>query len=162
MKNHVTFFADRFNQKKQQPSFIDADIFGKDLAQWIIAKLSQADDISADPDPLQEDWGWLVFVSVDQVPGHIGLGAYQIETFEGIKDGWLCFLEMPKNKKPSLLLNKAKADEYNFRIQEVSEKILRAFNIILGNSPSISQIRWHNEADFMMGNEANWTSSPLE
>jgi hypothetical protein len=74
----------------------------------------------------------------------------------------MCFLEMPKNMKPSLLLNKAKADEYNCRIQEVSEKILRDFNAILSSSPSISQIRWHNESDFMSGNEDNWTASPLE
>jgi hypothetical protein len=74
----------------------------------------------------------------------------------------MCFLEMPKNRKPSLLLNKAEADEYNFRIQEVTEKILRDFNVILSSSPSISQIRWHSEADFMTGNEDNWTVSPLE
>jgi hypothetical protein len=162
MNTYVTFVADRFNQKERRPNFINDDNFGEDLAQWIIAKLSQVNDILADPDPLQEDWGWLVYVSVDQVSGNIGLASYQVETPEGIKDGWMCFLEMPKNKKPSLLLNKAKADEYNCRIQEVSEKILRDFNAILSSSPSISQIRWHNESDFMSGNEDNWTVSPLE
>lgn len=161
MKTYVTFFADRFNQKERQPGFINDDNFGEDLAQWIIAKLSQADDVSADPDPLQEDWGWLVYVSVGHVSGHIGLGTYQVETSEGMKDGWMCFLEMPRNKKPSLLLNKAKADEYNFRIQGASEKILRDFNAILSSSPSISQIRWHDESDFLSGNEDNWTLSPL-
>lgn len=161
MKTYVTFLADRFNQKERRPNFINDDNFGEDLAQWIIAKLSQESDILADSDPLQEDWGWLVYVSVDQVSGHIGLGAYQVETLEGVNDGWMCFLEMPRNKKPSLLLNKAKADEYNFQIQVASRKILQAFNAILRNSPSISQIRWHNEADFLSGNEDNWAPSPL-
>ncbi|MFN9915281.1 MAG: hypothetical protein ACK53L_22015, partial [Pirellulaceae bacterium] len=103
MKTYVTFVADKFNQKERLPNFINDDNFGEDLAQWIIAKLSLADDISVDPDPLQEDWGWLVNVSVGQVSGHIGLGAYQVETPEGVKDGWMCFLKMPKNRKPSLL-----------------------------------------------------------
>jgi hypothetical protein len=80
MKTYVTFVADRFNQKERLPTFINDDNFGEVLAQWIIAKLSQAVDVLADPDPLQEDWGWLVHVSVDQVSGHIGLGAYQVET----------------------------------------------------------------------------------
>jgi hypothetical protein len=162
MKTYATFVADKFNQKERLPNFINDDNFGEDLAQWIIAKLSLADDISVDPDPLQEDWGWLVNVSVGQVSGHIGLGAYQVETPEGVKDGWMCFLKMPKNRKPSLLLNKAESDEYNSRIQEVSEKILQGFNTILSNSPSISQIRWHNEADFLTGNEDDWTASPFE
>jgi hypothetical protein len=74
----------------------------------------------------------------------------------------MCFLKMPKNRKPSLLLNKAESDEYNSGIHEVSEKILQDFNAILSNSPSISQIRWHNEADFLTGNEDDWAASPLE
>jgi hypothetical protein len=57
MKTYVTFVADRFNQKERLPTFINDDNFGEDLAQWIIAKLSQAVDVLADPDPLQEDWG---------------------------------------------------------------------------------------------------------
>ena len=161
MRTHVTFVADSFNQKEGRPNFINDGNFGEDLAQWLIAKLSQVGDISVEPDPLQEDWGWCVFVSADQVSGFIGLGAYEVGTAEGIKDGWMCFLDMPR-KKPFLFFGKSKADEYNSRIQEVSEKILRGFNAIISNSPSISQIRWHNEADFMSANEDNWTSSPLE
>ena len=161
MKTHVTFLAEGFNKIERKPNFINDDNFGEDLAQWIIAEFNKFKDISADPEPLQEDWGWLVFVSTEQFSGNIGMGSYEVGTSNGEKDGWLCFWDTPKMKKPFLFFGKAKAAEYNLRIQEDSKKILLRFHEIISASPRISQIRWHDETDFRKGNEDSWTSKPL-
>jgi len=58
MKTHVTFLADGFNQTEQKPNFINDGNFGEDLAHWLIAEFKKFEDILADPEPLQEDWGW--------------------------------------------------------------------------------------------------------
>jgi hypothetical protein len=160
MKTHVTFLADGFNLTETKPNFINDGNFGEDVAQWIIAEFNKHSDISADPEPLQEDWGWLIQVSTDQFSGHIGLGSYQVGTSNGEKDGWLCFWEAPKKKEPFLFFGKAKADEYNARIPEASEKMLRRFHAIISASSIISQIRWHDESDFMNGNEDKWSPMP--
>lgn len=160
MKNHVTFLADGFNLTETKPNFINDDNFGEDLAQWLIAEFNKHRDFSADPEPIQEDWGWLIQISTDQFSGHIGLGPYEVGTTDGEIYGWMCFWEAPKKKKPLLFFGKAKADEYNVRIPEASEKILRRFHAIISESPIISQIRWHDESDFMNGNEDNWSPMP--
>jgi hypothetical protein len=160
MKNHVTFLAEGFNQTEQKPNFINDDNFGEDLALWMIAEFNKFKDISADPEPLQEDWGWWVFVSTENYTGHIGLGSYEVGTPDGQKDGWMCFWDTPKKKKPFLFFGKGKADEYNTRIQEASKKIIMRSHDIISASPRFSRIRWHDEADFMKGNEDSWTSIP--
>ncbi len=96
MKNHVTFLADGFNQTEQRPNFINDGNFGEDLAHWLIAEFKKFEDTSAEPEPLQEDWGWWVFVSTGQVCGSIGLGAYVVGTSHGDQDGWMCFWDPPK------------------------------------------------------------------
>jgi hypothetical protein len=103
MKTHVTFLAEGFNQTEHKPNFINDDNFGEDVAQWIIAKLKNHRDISADPEPVQEDCGWLLQISTDQFSGDIGLGSYQVGTSTGEKHGWLCFWKAPrKNHSCSL------------------------------------------------------------
>ncbi|MFN6129282.1 MAG: hypothetical protein ACK6DC_20790 [Planctomycetota bacterium] len=161
MKNHVTFLADGFNQTEPKPNFINDGNFGEDLAHWLIAEFKKFEDISADPEPLQEDWGWLVFVSTGQFTGNIGLGFYVVGTSQGDQDGWLCVWDPPKKKKPFLLFRKTKADQSNHQIEEISKKILLRFHDILSESPRISQIRWHDETDFMQGNEDNWSAKPF-
>jgi hypothetical protein len=161
MKNHVTFLADGFNQTEQRPNFINDGNFGEDLAHWLIAEFKNFEDISTDSEPLQEDWGWWVFVSTGQVYGSIGLGAYVVGTSHGDQDGWMCFWDPPEKKKPFLFFGKTKADQSNHQIEEVSKKILLQFHDILSESPRISQIRWHDETDFMNGKEDNWSSKPF-
>ncbi|MFN9713654.1 MAG: hypothetical protein ACK57G_07665 [Planctomycetota bacterium] len=161
MKNHVTFLADGFNQTEPKPNFINDGNFGEDLAHWLIAEFKKFEDISADPEPLQEDWGWLVFVSTGQFTGNIGLGFYVVGTSQGDQDGWLCVWDPPKKKKPFLLFRKTKADQSNHQIEEISKKILLRFHDIHSESPRISQIRWHDETDFMQGNEDNWSAKPF-
>jgi hypothetical protein len=161
MKTHVTFLAEGFNQTERKPNFINDGNFGEDLAQWIIAEFNKFDDIPADTEPLQEDWGWRVFVSTKLCSGNIGLGCYQVETTSGEKDGWMCFWDAPKKKKPFLFFGKSKAEESNMHIEDASRMILLRFHDIISASSRFSQIRWHDETDFMKGNEDNWAPKPL-
>ena len=161
MKTYVTFLSEGFNQTEQKPNFINDGNFGEDLAHWLIAEFKKFEDISSDPEPLQEDWGWWVFVSTGQFSGSIGLGSYVVGTSHGDQDGWLCFWDPPKKKKPFLFFGKTKADQSNHQIEEVSKKILLRFHDILSESARVSQIRWHDETDFMNGKEDNWSAKPF-
>ena len=161
MKTHVTFLADGFNQTEQKPNFINDGNFGEDLAHWLIAEFKKFEDISADPEPLQEDWGWWVFISIGQFSGSIGLGSYVVGTSHGDQDGWLCFWDPAKKKKPFLFFGKTKADQSNHQIEELYKENLLRFHDILSESPRISQIRWHDETDFMKGKEDSWSSIPF-
>ncbi|WP_216918995.1 hypothetical protein [Synechococcus sp. CCAP 1479/9] len=161
MKTHVTFLAEGLNQVEPKKNFINDSNFGEDMAQWIIDGFNKSGDVSADPEPLQEDWGWRVYVSTDGFSGNIGLGSYVVGTSSGDHDGWVCFWDKPKWKKPFLFFGRAKADEYNKRVEESSVKIILRFHGILCASQRISQIRWHDEADFLKGNEESWTPKPL-
>ena len=161
MKTHVTFLADGFNQTEQKPNFINDENFGEDLAHWLIAEFKKFEDISADPEPLQEDWGWWVFISTGQFSGSIGLGSYVVGTSHGDQDGWLCFWDPAKKKKPFLFFGKTKADQSNHQIEELYKENLLRFHDILSESPRISQIRWHDETDFMKGKEDSWSSIPF-
>jgi hypothetical protein len=161
MKTHVTFLADGFNQTEQKPNFINDGNFGVDLAHWLIAEFKKFEDISADPEPLQEDWGWWVFISTGQFSGSIGLGSYVVGTSHGDQDGWLCFWDPQKKKKPFLFFGKTKADQSNHQIEELYKENLLRFHDILSESPRISQIRWHYETDFMKGKEDSWSSIPF-
>ena len=161
MKTHVTFLADGFNQTEQKPNFINDGNFGEDLAHWLIAEFKKFEDISADPEPLQEDWGWWVFISTGQFSGSIGLGSYVVGTSHGDQDGWLCFWDPAKKKKPFLFFGKTKADQSNHQIEELYKENLLRFHDILSESPRISQIRWHDETDFMKGKEDSWSSIPF-
>lgn len=66
-----------------------------------------------------------------------------------------------KNKKPFLFFGKTKADQSNHQIEELYKKNLLRFHDILSESPRISQIRWHDETDFMKGKEDSWSSIPF-
>lgn len=74
MRNHVTFVADGFERSHPGPDADDAPPPGEDLARWLIAELGVSGGLDAAPEPMPEDWGWRVFVSVDGLSANLGAG----------------------------------------------------------------------------------------
>jgi hypothetical protein len=161
MKDHVTFISSAFNLTEVKENFINDCCFGEDLANWLITTLKeQQPDAEVEPEPLQEDWGWWVFVSFNGQHANIGLGPYTIDTVDAC-NGWMCFVEA---KKPGFSLKHLFSPKAK---QEAQEKAAAAKNLAclalhkaLSTSDKFTEIRWHEEERFLKGDEDHWTPTP--
>jgi hypothetical protein len=67
MANYVSFKSNRFDGKTVKPHFINPDTgFGEDVIDWVIRNV-QHPAITLDK-PIQEDYGWGVWASVNSAP----------------------------------------------------------------------------------------------
>lgn len=161
MRNHVTFVAGGFERSHPGPDADDAPPPGEDLARWLIAELGGSGGLDAAPEPMPEDWGWRVFVSVDGLSANLGVGEYQVGTATGDRAGWLCFLDPPKRRKPVLMFGKAAAEAHNRRVDAACRTILARVHEVLARASVATDVRWHLESDFMAGVEDRWESRPV-
>jgi hypothetical protein len=146
MRTHVTFLSDAFNQTEVKENFINECCFGEDLARWIIPRFSDV-QLKVDPEPCQEDWGWEVFVTCGGRRFYIGIGQYKSDH----ELGWLCFVE-----------SRLAFYKKWFGVTDAPEqqRVCTAFHSVLASAPGIREIRWHTKANFMKGNESEWTAQP--
>lgn len=163
MRTHVTFLAAAVDGTARRPGPAedqDGDS-GATLAASLVAAFDARGDLRADPELVQEDWGWRLSVSAGPVRGSLGLGPYRVGTSSGDQAGWLCFWDPPKPRKPFLGFGKARADDHRRAVEAASVAVLRRLQEVLAASPWVSEIRWHDEARFMHGDESRWASTPL-
>jgi hypothetical protein len=71
MRRSVTFRSDRFESRTPGPHFINPGNFGEDLAVWLRGRLPER---LAPGEPIQEDYGWGVWVRSGEDPYWIAAG----------------------------------------------------------------------------------------
>jgi hypothetical protein len=69
----ILFKTARFNLSEVKPHFINPCCFGEDLATWLGKRLSE-DGVSVALPAGQEDWGWYVYVSIQDGKYFLGIG----------------------------------------------------------------------------------------
>jgi hypothetical protein len=74
MRDQIAIASDRFEHREVKPHFINRCCFGEDLAAWLKGKLqplaAYGFEISA---PIQEDYGWGLWVTKEKDPFWIAL-----------------------------------------------------------------------------------------
>src|SRR6266704_5104557 len=86
---HVEFRSNRFPAFEGEEEMINPDLWGKLLADFLReGLLSRGYEI---PEPIREDWGWMLRVLNQHLSTWIGCGHYQ-----EYHDGFLCFIEPRK------------------------------------------------------------------
>ena len=61
----ITVETDLFEHREVQPHFINRCCFGEDFAEWLRKNLSRFTDLELS-EPIQEDYGWGLWVSRDE------------------------------------------------------------------------------------------------
>lgn len=145
MRNHFLFSSDKFDQSSEMDN--PQTDYGEDLAVYLIRKLKN-ENVETDPQPLQEDWGWMIFFTHQGKNYELGLGSYEDE---GIENGWLCFLETCR---------KGIWNRFFGKKPEIVFETLHLIDRILREDKEISNIRWYYEDDWMNGEIEKYTSRP--
>lgn len=146
MRNHVTFKCTKFNLTERHENFINPDNFGEDLANWLTLLLDKEANIESF-DPGQEDWGWYIPLKHKEKTFYINLGFYPNEDTD-----WLLWVEPPSRS----IIEKFKKINYNNETIFVCNSV----NSILQSENTISEVHWHLEKDFKVGNESEWKPEP--
>jgi hypothetical protein len=89
LETHVEFRSDRFQPLEGEENFINPDLWGKRLADFLREGLARQGFETKEP--IAEDWGWVVPVVNKPFRLWIGCGHYQ-----EYEDGFLCFIEPHK------------------------------------------------------------------
>lgn len=147
MRTHVTFHSDLFETDWESVEPENPCCLGEDLVDWIAEQLAKQNENISREFSCQEDWGWALIVCCDRRSFMFGVGGYEIEE----NAGWLCFV---KSRLPFF--------KRWFGVDDTREQrmVCRALHQALESEPQISDIRWHDEADFSKGNEDTWTPRP--
>ncbi len=145
MRNHFIFSSDKFDQSSEVDN--PQTDYGEDLAIYLIRKL-EVMDIETDPNPLQEDWGWMIFFAHQGINYELGLGAYEDE---GIESGWLCFLKTYRKGIWNRLFGKK---------NEIDSELLNLIDRILREDQEINNIKWYHENEWANGEIEKYTNRP--
>lgn len=89
MLTHVEFRSDKFPPMENEEKWINPDLWGKRLADFLRVGLHKQGIETQEPTP--EDWGWRLTVIHQEFSTWIGCGHYQ-----EYDDGYLCFIEPHK------------------------------------------------------------------
>jgi hypothetical protein len=142
--NHVTFVTALFNTTEVKDYFINDCCFGDDCAQWLIDKLKAQNGVQVDEEPGQEDWGWYFCAAVGPRRFLVGVGLCEDED---APNTWLVFVESELGWLKRKLLGQTDHAELLL--------VCEAFDHVLKSEPLISDVRWHEAADWMKAREDN-------
>jgi hypothetical protein len=123
----VEFRSDLFPPEPGEDELVNPGLFGKRLAEFLLAGLRRAGFDCREPFP--EDWGWCIQVSNDVVPLWIGCGHQ-----DGPSDQFLCFIE-PHQPVIRKLLRKIDT-------RPAVEPLQRALADLLAAEPGITDVQW--------------------
>ncbi len=132
MRTKVEFDSDAFPPYPGEDEEVNPNIWGKRLAEFIAAKLSEQGIETGEFYP--EDWGWEIPVKNEAFPIFIGCGN-QIDP-GGTR--FLCFIDPSKPEIRRGLFKKVNT------VADI-EKVSHALDIILRSHPAIKSLQWHTE-----------------
>lgn len=130
MKTQVRFRSKKFPPYDGEEEQINPGLWGKRLAEYLVAKLNAMGIETQDIIP--EDWGWYIPIKNEGFRLAICCGHQS-----GDDDEFLCFTD-PKTPIIRKLLKKIDATEQLSRIVGALEKIL-------SSDPAITNIEWTDE-----------------
>ena len=130
---YVEFRSDLFPPYEGEEEAINSGLYGKRLAEFLIAGL-RAEGFEC-LEPVAEDWGWRVEIKNANFPLWIGCGRYQ-----EYPDGFLCFIE-PHQPVIRKLFKKIETRGRIELLQQAMEKLLAV-------EPGIRARRWRTHAEF--------------
>ncbi len=130
MKTQVRFRSKKFPPYDGEEEQINPGLWGKRLAEYLVAKLNAMGIETQDIIP--EDWGWYIPIKNEGFRLAICCGHQS-----GDDDEFLCFTD-PKAPIIRKLLKKIDATEQLSRIVGALEKIL-------SSDPAITNIEWTDE-----------------
>ena len=160
-KTHATFLAEGFNRTDAKSDFRNENNFGEDLCRWLIQQFQRFPDLSVAASPEPEDWGWRMDVALALDHGSIGIGAHAVMAGHGEIDGRLCFWDPPKPKRALLPFRRQRFADFNHGIENCTRAVLSKLQQILSKAPAVSRVHWHDEDNFMAGNQEDWSPEPL-
>jgi hypothetical protein len=127
MLTWVEFRSDLFPPEPGEDEMVNPGLYGKRLAEFLVAGLRRAGFDCQQPFP--EDWGWHIDVSNDVFPLWIGCGHQY-----GPSDQFLCFIEphKPEIRKFFKKINTRPA----------VEALQRGIADLLAAEPGITEVQW--------------------
>lgn len=134
MKTHVEFRSDQFPPCEGEEEQTNPGLYGKRLADFLVANLP-ANGFQPKP-PIPEDWGWLIPIENEGFTLSIGCGRYDDHA-----DGFLCFIE-PHEETIFRWFRRVDATGPVGALQ-------RALDQILSSHAGITDVRWSTYADFI-------------
>jgi hypothetical protein len=131
--SHVEFCSDLFRPYPGEEEETNPGRYGKRLAEFLIAGLTNANIVCKAP--VAEDWGWRIDVQNDAFTLWIGVGVY-----EEYPDGFLCFIEP----------HEAVIRKFFRKIDTRGpvEALQRAMDKVLSAEPGIRNVHWTTHGEF--------------
>jgi hypothetical protein len=148
MRTVVTFQSRSFNTTEPKEYFINECCFGDDLCKWLIQRL-RANSIQTDDEPGQEDFGWYFEFTVPDGAHCLVLGFRPGDTDDD--EDWVGWIERSKGPLGSI---------FGGRNKGIASSALTAIHTVLSNASEISNVRWHEKADFDRGREELGSPTP--
>ena len=140
MRTLVAFESSAFNTTDSRAYFINPGCFGDDLCKWLIERL-QNEGLTTDPQPDQEDFGWYFNFAVPEGEHCCVVGFRPADGEDpGVWIGWL-------ERKTGVM-----GWITGRRNRRIAPSAVSAIHRAL-SAPEISNLRWHDKADFDRGQE---------
>ncbi len=119
----------QFRGDFSRPDKTDGHRAGQELAELL--HQGMAGRGLAVTEPVQEDWGWCFYASLDGWRMLVGCGAHPDDA-----DGWLCFVDKPGFSLRGLFVSSASA----------VDQVASAMHAIIAGDPRSYQRRWWADA----------------
>ena len=140
MARYVSFRTNRFNSKIVKPHFINPETgFGEDVVEWLIQEIHHP-AITLDS-PIQEDYGWGVWASVNGAPYWIAASLTEDATEESAVE-WSITIVYERGCNRLRRVPPARSEDLLI--------LSRAIDSALYAEPAISNIQWWRQ-DFQDG-----------
>ena len=141
MNRCVTFASRRFESRTPGPHFINPGNFGEDLATWLRSRLPER---FAPGEPIQEDYGWGVWVQAGSDPYWIAVGKMDEDEGEAAADAvptWLIALAYEPG------FNLLRRLTHRPRREDL-DALCAAVHDALQGEAEIDEVRWWGEQPF--------------
>ena len=148
MRTLVTFESSAFNTTDTREYFINPGCYGDDTCRWLMHRLRHA-GVSTDPEPGQEDFGWYFNFTLGEGE-HCLVVVFRPGNNEAGAGVWIAWLERKTGFVGALL---------GGRKRGIPTAAVSAVHRALA-SPEVSNVRWHDRAEFESGNEERGSQEP--
>ncbi|SRR5258708_17724736 len=149
MRTLVTFQTRSFNTSDEKEYFINPCCFGDDACKWLIGQLRE-NGVKTDDEPGQEDFGWY-FNFAPPEGEHCCVVGYRPGDTDDDDGDWIIWVEKSKGLLGSI---------FGGRNKGISPSALSKIHTVLTNASEISNVKWHERADFDRGREEMGSATP--
>lgn len=148
LRTCATFTSAAFNTTTPKPEFAHPENYGDDLVRWFVVQLRERQLSVDEEDPSQEDHGWYVSFTVDDLLYDL------IVTYapaNGMAARWLACIEKSVGLFGTVI---------GQRHRGVTRRVVQLVNDILVEAEHCRDVRWLYFDDVRRGNLENGSTSP--